>query len=103
MAVQKWKLSRCGKAVIEVTEHMRKCTRCKHAADAGEPWGMCHEGVLKAFALVKAARGLSVLHKHALDTPDGTVYPCPDRMKHGYEYATTAEPVFVTMIQEELF
>lgn len=102
MATSKWKLSRCGKAVIEVTEHLRKCTRCKNAMTAEEPWAMCREGVVKSFALVKAAKGLSVLHKHALDNPDGVVYPCPDRMKHGYEYATTAEPVYVIAVQDRL-
>lgn len=103
MAARKWKLSRCGKAVIELTEHLRKCTKCKHAVDAQERFGLCAEGQGKTLALAKAARGLSVLHKHALDNPGGMVYPCPDRMKHGYEYATTVEPVFGTAVQEELF
>lgn len=103
MVKSKWKLSRCGKAVIELQEHLRKCAKCKHAVAAGERFGLCNEGALKTLALATAAAGLSTLHKHALDNPGGMVYPCPDRMKHGYEYATTAEPVFANAVQEELF
>jgi hypothetical protein len=98
----KYNLSRCGKAVIALQNHLRKCTQCKHAVSSQERWALCDDGTRMTWDLAKASAGLSTLHKHALDNPGGMIYPCPDRMKHGFEYATTVEPVFGIAVQEEL-
>jgi len=64
---------------------------------------LCREGKLLVFETAKMSTRLATLHRKAYDHPNEFIYACPDRTKHGTDYASTAEPHVLTAVQERLF
>jgi hypothetical protein len=64
---------------------------------------MCEEGVVLTHQTALLSTRLVALHRKAYNDPDHYIYACPDRTKHGVEYASTAEPHVNVATQPELF
>jgi len=91
------------KALGELRKHTAKCDRCKLVSRSVIFDVMCREGITLTHKAAALSTRLESLHRKAYSDPNGFIYACPDRMRHGKDYATTAEPHPNVATQPELF
>lgn len=95
--------SKFSDALTVLRGHLNKCPKCKLVSRALVYDSLCNEGIALTHAVALSSVRLITLHRKAYNNPDGFIYACPDRSKHGDDYAKTAEPHLNVAIQEELF
>lgn len=95
--------SKFSDALAALRGHLTKCPKCKLVSRGLIYDSMCNEGIALTHAMVFTSVRLIALHRKAYSDPNGYIYACPDRSKHGEDYAKTAEPHLNVAIQEELF
>ena len=91
------------KTLGELRGHIAKCDRCRMVSRAIIFDNMCHEGITLTHRVAALSVRLVSLHRKAYNDPNGFIYACPDRMRHGKDYAATAEPHPNIATQPELF
>lgn len=95
--------SKFSDALAKLRGHLGKCPTCK-LVSKGLAYGMpCDEGTALVHAVALSSVRLIALHRKAYNDPGGYIYACPDRNKHGEDYAKTAEPHLNVGTQEGLF
>jgi hypothetical protein len=92
-----------GIALTAMRGHLAKCPSCKAVLKGGRAGNMCEEGVALTHQTAQMSLALTALHRKAYNDPQHFVYACPDRTKHGKDYASTAEPHVNVAVQPELF
>lgn len=95
--------SKFSDALTALRGHLTKCPQCRLVSRALVFGSMCNEGVALTHAVAMSSQRLVTLHRKAYSDPGGYIYACPDRMRHGEDYAKTAEPHLNVAIQEGLF
>jgi hypothetical protein len=95
--------SKFADALAELRKHLGKCPKCKLVSRGIIYDSMCNEGIALTHAMALASVRLITLHRKAYSDPDKYIYACPDRMRHGEDYAKTAEPHLNVAVQEGLF
>lgn len=95
--------SKFGMALTAMRGHLAKCTQCKAVLKGGSVGNMCEEGIALTHQTALLSTRLVALHRKAYGDPDHFIYACPDRTKHGKDYASTAEPHINVATQPELF
>lgn len=90
-------------ALATLRGHLQKCPKCKLVSRGLIFDNLCNEGVALTHAVAFASMRLVTLHRKAYNDPNGYIYACPDRMRHGEDYAKTAEPHLNVAVQEGLF
>ena len=103
MVVRKRQDSAFVKKLEELRKHLMKCTKCKLVTKAIIFDVMCPEGLALTHQVAALSVRLTTLHRKAYSDPHGFIYACPDRMRHGKDYAMTAEPHPNIATQPELF
>lgn len=91
------------KTLGELRGHLAKCDRCKLVSKGIIFDVMCNEGITLTHKTAALSVRLVSLHRKAYGDPNGFIYACPDRMRHGKDYAATAEPHPNVATQPELF
>lgn len=87
----------------DLKRHLLKCVGCRLVLKAQMQGKMCEEGIALTHKCAVASTRLVTLHRKAYNDPMGFIYACPDRTKHGNDYAVTAQPHLNVAIQDELF
>lgn len=95
--------SKFSDALAKLRGHLNKCPKCKLVSRGLIYDSMCTEGIALTHAVALASVRLISLHRKAYSNPDGYIYACPERSKHGEDYAKTAEPHINVAVQEGLF
>lgn len=95
--------SKFSDALAKLRGHLGKCPKCKLVAKGLVFDSLCDEGIALTHAVALSSVRLISLHRKAYGDPGGYIYACPDRSKHGEDYAKTAEPHLNVAIQEGLF
>lgn len=95
--------SRFADALAALRKHIKSCEKCKLVSKAYIYDTMCHEGLTLTHKVANLSMRLETLHRKAYSDPQGFIYACPDRAKHGVDYARTAEPHVNVAIQVGLF
>ena len=95
--------SRFAQTLAELRKHLRNCPQCRLVTKAIVFGSMCNEGIALTHQLAHQSIRLETLHRKAYADPSKYIYACPDRMKHGEDYARTAEPHLNVAVQMELF
>ncbi|HEX4921843.1 MAG TPA: hypothetical protein VFV92_14030 [Candidatus Bathyarchaeia archaeon] len=95
--------SRFADALAALRKHIKTCERCKLVSKSIIFDSMCNEGIALTHKVANLSMRLETLHRKAYADPKGFIYACPDRAKHGVDYARTAEPHINVAIQGELF
>lgn len=90
-------------ALSALRGHINKCPKCKLVSRAIVYDVMCNEGIALTHQVAATSVRLITLHRKAYNNPDGFIYACPERHKHGEDYAKTAEPHLKVASQEGLF
>lgn len=95
--------SRFAQTLAELRKHLKTCPQCRLVTKAIVFGVMCNEGIALTHMLAQQSQRLETLHRRAFSDPGGYIYPCPDRSRHGVDYARTVEPHLNVAIQEGLF
>jgi hypothetical protein len=90
-------------ALAALRGHIGKCEKCRMVIRGIIFDRMCEEGITLTHKVAGESMRLIALHRKAYSDPNGFIYACPDRMKHGADYAKTAEPHINVAVQRELF
>lgn len=91
------------KALGELRTHLKNCEKCRLVSKSLIFDVMCNEGIGLCHKLAGLSLRLTSLHRKAYNDPNGFIYACPDRGRHGKDYAMTAEPHPNVATQPELF
>ena len=95
--------SQFANALNDLKTHLRNCLTCRVVMKSVGLGDLCREGRLLVFRVASFSGKLATLHRQAYDHPNNFIYACPDRTRHGVDYATTAEPHILMAVQERLF
>lgn len=95
--------SKFADALIALRGHLNKCDKCRLVSHGMIYDSLCDQGIALTHAVAFASVRLITLHRKAYNNPGGYIYACPDRSRHGEDYAKTAEPHLNVAVQGELF
>lgn len=95
--------SQFAKALTELRGHLKSCDKCKLVLKGNAFNLECNTGQVLSFRVAVMSERLSTLHRKAYNNPHGFIYACPDRSRHGGDYALTAEPHPLVATQDTLF
>lgn len=95
--------SQFAKMLTELKKHLKNCDKCKLVLKGNAFNLECNEGQILSFKVAMMSDRLATLHRKAYDNPHGFIYACPDRQKHGIDFALTAEPHPLIATQDTLF
>lgn len=90
-------------ALTKLRGHLRTCKQCKVAEKGGGHIPLCADGIVLTHHMVRAASALATQHRKAHSHPGNVIYACPDIVKHGLAYSSTAQPYMAVAVQDELF
>lgn len=90
-------------ALTKLRGHLMKCQKCRIVMKSGGVGELCREGALLTWECALLSTKLASLHRKAYDHPYDMIYACPDRTRHGADYASTAEPHMLSAMQDRLF
>jgi hypothetical protein len=95
--------SKFTSALTELRGHLAKCQTCRIVLKSVGIGDLCREGKLLTFNVALLSTKLATMHRKAYGDANGFIYACPDRSRHGLDWAATAEPHPLVATQDRLF